>query len=72
MKPPPIAQVLRRIRPLAVVHQVDHLRGVIASEPRRSVRRQELELALKDILNSEIWRECPRKRGQRRVRVVAA
>lgn len=72
MSKPAIHEVLRRIRPLAVIHQVDHLRGVIASEPRRSVRRKELELALRDIFNSELWKECPRKRGQRRVRVVAA
>jgi len=72
MKHTPISEILRRIRPLAVIHQVDHLRGVIASEPRRSVRRRELESALKDIFNSELWRECPRKRGHRKVRVIAA
>lgn len=72
MNKPAIHLVLRRIRPLAPFHKISHLRGLIASEPKRSIRRRELELALKDILNSEIWRECPRKPGQRRVRVVAA
>lgn len=72
MKPTPIHEILRRIRILAPVHQVAHLRGLIASEPSRSIRCHELQLALKSILNAEIWKECPRKRGQRRVRVVAA
>jgi hypothetical protein len=68
----PIHVVLRRIRPLAPVHKVAHLRGLIASEPKRSIRRVELEAALKDIFTEEMAKECPRKRGQRRVRIIAA
>jgi hypothetical protein len=53
----PLHTVLRRIRPLAPVHKVAHLRGLIASEPKRSIRRVELEAALKDILNRQLRRE---------------
>ena len=57
MKPTPIATVLRRIKPLAPIHKAAHLRGLIASEPRRSIRRAELEEALKHIVNRELRRE---------------
>jgi hypothetical protein len=57
MKPTPIAEILRRIRPLAPIHKAAHLRGLIASEPKRSVRRGELEAALKDIVNKALKRE---------------
>lgn len=57
MKPTPIHEVLRRIKPLAPFHQVSHLRGLIASEPRRSIRRRELEAALREIINRQIGRE---------------
>jgi hypothetical protein len=53
----PIHVVLRRIRPLAPVHKVAHLRGLIASEPKRSIRRHELEEALKEIMTRQIKRE---------------
>jgi len=58
MKSTPIAVILRRIRPLAKQHQVAHLRGIIASEPKRGIRRHELEAALKDIINKQLKREC--------------
>lgn len=54
---PSIAQVLRRIRPLAPIHKAAHLRGLIASEPKRSIRRQELESALKEIVNRQLKKE---------------
>lgn len=57
MKPTPIAEILRRIRPLAPIHQAAHLTGIIASEPRRSIRRHELEEALKAIVNRQLKRE---------------
>jgi hypothetical protein len=53
----PIHVVLRRIRPLAPVHKVAHLRGLIASELKRSIRRHELEEALKEILNRQLRKE---------------
>jgi len=53
----PIHKVLRRIRPLAPKHQAAHLRGVIESEPKRSVRRRELEAALREIMNRQLRRE---------------
>lgn len=57
MKPSPIHIVLRRIKPLSAFHKACHLRGVIASEPRRSIRRHELEAALKDVMNRQLRRE---------------
>lgn len=57
MKPKPIHQVLRDIRPLAPFHQACHLRGLIASQPRRSIRRHELEEALKAVMLRQIKRE---------------
>lgn len=58
----PIAEILRRIRPLSKQHQVSHLRGVIASEQsgniyKTSVRIRELQAALKDILNKQLRKE---------------
>jgi hypothetical protein len=64
MRPTPIAEVLRRIRPLPPAHKAAHLRGLIASEPRRSIRRHELECALKDIINKQLTKE---NRQDRRV-----
>jgi len=57
MKPTPIAEIIRRIRPLAPIHKAAHLRGLIASEPKRSVRRHELEAALKEIVNRALRKE---------------
>lgn len=67
MKPTPISEVLRRIRPLSREHKMAHLRGIIASEQgytdgkpniyRTSVRIRELQAALKDIVNETIRRE---------------
>lgn len=54
MKVTPIHEVLRRIRPLAPVHKAAHLRGLIASERKHSMRRAELESALKDIVNKQL------------------
>lgn len=54
---PPIHAVLRRIRPLAPIHKVAHLRALIASEPKRSIRRQELEAALREIFTKQMRRE---------------
>lgn len=57
MKPTPIFEVLRRIKRLSPFHQVCHLRALIACEPKRSIRRGELESALKSIINKQIRRE---------------
>jgi hypothetical protein len=57
MRPTPIHEVLRRIKPLAPIHKAARLRGLIASEPKRSVRRGELEAALKDIVNKALRKE---------------
>ena len=58
MKPTPIATILRRIRPLPPIHKAAHLRALIACEPRRSIRRVELEAALKDIINRQLKKEA--------------
>jgi hypothetical protein len=57
MKPTPLAEILRRIRPLAPIHQAYHLRAVISLEPRRSIRRRELEAALKTVMCKQLKRE---------------
>ena len=54
---PPIHAILKRIRPLAPVHKVAHLRALILFEPKRSIRRGELEAALKEIVTRQIKRE---------------
>ena len=54
---PPIATVLRRIKPLAPFHKAAHLRALIALEPKRGIRRAELEAALKYVVNRELRRE---------------
>ena len=54
---PSIAEILRSIRPLPPIHKANHLRGLIASEPRRSIRRVELEAALKEVINRQLGRE---------------
>jgi hypothetical protein len=59
-----IAQILRNIRPLARQHKIYHLRGLIATEPKRSIRRRELEAALKPLLNAQIDWE---RRDDRRI-----
>jgi hypothetical protein len=64
MKPSPLAEVLRRIRPLSRTHKIAHLRGLIAGEKKRSFRRAELEAALLPIVNDQIRREVrDEKRG---------
>lgn len=62
MKPVPICEVIRRIRPLAREHKIAHLRGLIASEKKRSFRRSELEAALRPIMDEQLKSECPKKR----------
>lgn len=57
MKPTPISEILRRIRSLSREHKIAHLRGLIASEKKRSFRRSELEAALKPIVNLQLRRE---------------
>jgi hypothetical protein len=62
-----IAEILRRIRPLAKQHQAAHLRGIIASEQgysngkpnihKTSVRIRELQAALQDVMTRQLKRE---------------
>ncbi len=62
MKLTPIADMLRKIRPLALHHQAAYLHGHIATEQggnihRTSVRIRELQAALKDIQVRRLKRE---------------
>lgn len=67
MKPTPIAEILRRIRPLAQMHQAEHLRRHIAAEQgstdgkqnflKTSVRIRELQAALSDVQRRRLKRE---------------
>jgi hypothetical protein len=57
MKPPSICQVVRRIQPLAPFHKACHLRALIASERKHSIRRVELEAALKHVVNNQLKKE---------------
>ena len=65
MKPSPLHEIMRRIRPLAPFHQAAHLRGLIASEPRRSIRRAELESALREVMTRQIKKEIRNDRNAR-------
>jgi len=53
----PIHLVLRRISRLPAKHKQAHLRGLIDAEPPRSVRRQELEAAARDVITRQLKRE---------------
>jgi hypothetical protein len=57
MKPTSVAEIIRRIRPLSRQHKIYHLRGLIASEKKRSQRRSELEAALKPLVNLQLRKE---------------
>lgn len=59
---PSIAEILRRSRTLPPIHQAAYLRGLIALEPKRSIRRVELEAALKDVINRQLRRESRQDR----------
>ena len=56
MKPTPIAEVIRRIQPLAPARKAAHLRALIECESKRSYRRSELEAALKHVVNTDLQR----------------
>lgn len=57
MSKTPIHVILRRIKRLPAFHKAAHLKALINSEPKRSIRRQELEDALKYIMTRQIRRE---------------
>lgn len=57
MKPTPIHEVLRRIQRLPLAHKAAHLAALVEQEPPRSIRRRELESALKDVRTRQIKRE---------------
>lgn len=57
MRPTPLHEILRRIKPLAPFHQACHLRGLISSEKRHSIRRGELEEALKALMLKQMKKE---------------
>jgi hypothetical protein len=57
MKPTPISEIIRRIRPLSPFHKACHLRAMIASERKHSIRRVELEAELKYVVNQQLKKE---------------
>ena len=65
MKSTPIAEVIRRIRPLSRQQKIYHLRGLISSEKKRSQRKAELEAALKPIVNDQLeWERRQSQKGR--------
>ena len=57
MKPTPIHEVLRRIQRLTLAHKAADLAALVKVEPPRSIRRRELETALKDIRTRQLRKE---------------
>ena len=57
-----IAEVMRRIRPMSRQQKIHHLRSVISMEPKRGIRRAELEAILKPILNTQLKHEHRQER----------
>lgn len=54
---PSIHEVLRRIQRLTLAHKAAHLAALVKIEPPRSIRRRELETALKDIRTRQLRKE---------------
>jgi hypothetical protein len=67
MKKDPLHIILSRIRPMSPFHQAQYLRGLIASEPRRSIRRRELESLLRCVITKQVNKEVrdDRRAGRR-------
>jgi hypothetical protein len=57
MKQTPICEIIRRLRPLSLSHQIAHLRALIQLEKPHSFRRGELEALLKPKLTLQLKRE---------------
>ena len=53
----PLHEVLRRIQRLPLAHKAAHLAALVKIEPPRSIRRRELETALKDIRTRQLRKE---------------
>lgn len=53
----PIHEVLRRIQRLPLAQKAAHLAALVKVEPPRSIRRRELEIALKDIRTRQLRKE---------------
>jgi len=53
----PIHLVCRRIKRLALPHQIAHLRSLVGQEKPRSIRRIELEALLRDKMTLQLKRE---------------
>ena len=60
----PLCEILKAIRPLSREHKIYYLRGLIAIEKKRSLRRIELEAALKLIMNQQIRSEIRQDRRE--------
>lgn len=63
MKPVPLHQIVARIRPLALHHQIAFLRSMIALERPHSVRRNELQ----SLLEGKLLRQLRKENRQEKV-----
>ena len=57
MKHTPIHVVISRLKPLALHHQIAHLRALVSVEKPYSVRRNELEILLREKLTKQLRKE---------------
>lgn len=53
----PLHQVWRNTKQMTPFNRMAYLRGLISSEPKRSIRRRELEEALQDLVTKQLRKE---------------
>ena len=57
MKPTAVCIVARRIKRLSIAHQIHHVRALVQKESPRSIRRDELEQLLRDLMTKQLRKE---------------
>ena len=57
MSQTPIHEVLKRIQRLPLAHKAAHLAALVKLEQKRSIRRADLEAALKDVRTRQLRKE---------------
>jgi hypothetical protein len=58
MRPTPIHEIARRIKPMQPFQQLCTVRGHLSREPKRGIRRKELEALLQEIMTKQLKREA--------------
>lgn len=53
-----IFTTLKRLRRLPIEHRIAHLRALICAEKPRSIRRKDLEAALRHEITAQLRKEC--------------